>query len=377
MARSPFRIALMVVLATVALAVLVGGFFAYRIYRYPETRRGGRGDDVAITIKRGMTFPQVTQLLAAQHVIDHPLYFRIYGMRRGATTAVKPGDYVLRDNLKPREVLDALVAGVRERSVAVTLPEGKHMLEFFAILDAAGVAKAAELEVLARDPKFLTAHAIAGDTVDGYLFPDTYQFVTPTPPTKVLERLINAHRREWNTAARAHGKALARLKDRLKWSDRDVLVLASIVEKEAVEASERPRIAQVFINRLTSPTFKPKRLETDPTIRYGCLVPAKKSKACQDWLAMCPPDKPGCERLHDAQLKDDDNPYNSYRHDGLPPGPIANPGRSSIAAAFDPDGSDYYFFVAKDARHHAFSKTVAEHERAVQQYLQWRASGGS
>ncbi|MBK9033705.1 MAG: endolytic transglycosylase MltG [Myxococcales bacterium] len=376
MARSPFRIALMVVLATVALAVVIGGFFAYRVYTYPTTRHGGRGADVEVTIKRGMTFPQVTRALADKRVIDHPLYFRIYGMRRGATTAVKPGDYVLRDNLTPAEVLDTLVAGVRERSVAVTLPEGKNMLEFFALLDAAGVAKASELEVLARDPQFLSAHAIAGDSVDGYLFPDTYQFVTPTPPAKVLERLINAHRREWNSAARTHAKALGKLKDKLKWSDRDVLILASIVEKEAVEASERPRIAQVFINRLTSPTFKPRKLETDPTIRYGCLVPVKKSQACRDWLAMCPPDQPGCERLRQAQLQDADNPYNSYAHEGLPPGPIANPGRSSIAAAIDPDGSDYYFFVAKDARHHAFSKTVAEHQRAVQQYLQWRQSGG-
>ena len=375
MANKPFRIALTVVAATVVLAIAIAGFIGWRIYRYPETRHGGKGDEVAVTIKRGMTFPQVTRLLAQKGLIDHPLYFRIYGMRRGATTAVKPGDYVLADNLTPRQVLDALVAGVRERSVAVTLPEGKHMLEYFALLDAAGVAKASELAALARDPAFLTAHAIAGDSVDGYLFPDTYQFVTPTPPAKVLERLINAHRREWNAAAREHAKALARLKDKLKWSDRDVLILASIVEKEAVEASERPRIAQVFVNRLTSPSFRPKKLETDPTIRYGCLVPVQKSKACQDWLAMCPPDQPGCERLHQAQLVDADNPYNTYAHEGLPPGPISNPGRSSIAAAIDPDGSDYYYFVAKDARHHAFSKTIAEHQRAVEQYKQWRDSG--
>ena len=374
MARKPFRIALLVVLSTVALALLVGGFFAYRIYTYPTTRHGGRGVEVEVTIKRGMSFPQVTKALAAKDVIDHPFYFRIYGMRRGATTAVKPGDYVLRDNLTPEEVLDTLVAGVPERTVSVTLPEGKHMLEFFKLLEEAGVAKAADLEVLGRDPAFLAAHAITGDTVDGYLFPDTYNFVVPTSPTKVIERLINAHRRTWNELAREHARELTRTKERLKWSDRDVLVLASIVEKEAVEASERPRIAQVFINRLTSPSFPSKRLETDPTIRYGCLVPVKKSQACRDWLALCPPDKPGCERLRRAQLDDVDNPYNSYRHEGLPPGPIANPGRASMAAAIDPDGSDYYFFVAKDARHHAFSKTMAEHQRAVQQYLQWADS---
>jgi UPF0755 protein len=368
MSRKSFRVALIVVLATLAVGLCVAGYFAYRISKYPDRRAGGKGAEVVVTIKRGMTFPQVTKLLAQQRVIEHPFYFRIYGMRRGATTAVKPGEYVLRDNMRPREVLDTLVAGIRERTVAVTLPEGKNMLEFFALLDAAGVAKAGELTTLARDPAFLSRNAIGGDSVEGFLYPDTYQFVVPTSPTKVLERLINAHRKVWNEIAREHGKSLAKVKDKLGWSDRDVLVLASIVEKEAVEPAERPRIAQVFVNRLLSPTFRPKRLETDPTIRYGCLVPVRKSAACRDWLAMCPPDQPGCERLRRAQLDDTDNPYNTYRHEGLPPGPIANPGKASIRAAIDPDGSDYFFFVARDARNHVFSKTVAEHNRAVQQY---------
>jgi UPF0755 protein len=374
MAAKPFRIALAIVAATVAIALVVGGWFAYRVYRYPDTKHAGKGVEVTVVIAPRMTFLDVTRELVAKDVIDHPTYFRIHGMRRGATNAIKPGTYVLRDDLTPREVLDRLVAGVPPRTVGVTLPEGKHMLEYFALLEAAGVAKARDLETLARDPAFLSAHAIVGDTVDGYLFPDTYDFIVPSSPKRVLERLITAHRKVWNEVARANPKSLAKLKDRMKWSDRDVLVLASIVEKEAVDPGERPRIAQVFINRLTSPSFPSKRLETDPTIRYGCLVPVKKSKACQDWLALCPPDKPGCERLRRAQLDDVDNPYNSYRHDGLPPGPIANPGRASIEAAIAPDGSDYFFFVAKDARHHAFSRTMAEHQRAVQQYLQWADS---
>jgi len=368
MSRKAFRKALLVVLGTLLIGLGVAGFFAYRISKYPSTRHPGKGGEVAVTIKRGMTFPQVTKLLLDKGVIDHPFYFRVYGMRRGATTAVKPGDYLFTDNLRPRDVLDTLVAGVPERTVEVTLPEGKNMLEFFQLLEASGVAKAADLELAARDPDFLSKHAISGDSVDGYLYPNTYRFVVPTPPRKVLERLINAHRDVWNKIARDHAKSLARVKDRLKWSDRDVLVLASIVEKEAVEASERPRIAQVFVNRLVSPTFQPKRLETDPTIRYGCLVPKLKSAGCKAWLAMCPPDKPGCERLHTEQLRDVDNPYNTYTHEGLPPGPIANPGKASMQAAADPDGSDFYFFVARDQRNHVFSKTLAEHQRAVDKY---------
>jgi UPF0755 protein len=370
MSRRSFRIAGLVVLSTVVVILVVAGFFGLRAIRYPTTRHHGPGDDVAVTIKRGMTFPQVTKVLAAAHLIDHPLYFRIYGMRRGATTAVKPGNYIFRDNLTPREILDTLVAGVPERTVSVTLPEGKNMLEYFQLLEAAGVAKADDLIALARDPAFLSSHAIVGDSADGFLFPETYQFVTPTAPKRVLERLINAHRKVWNDLARDHGRALARLKSRLTWSDRDVLILASIVEKEAVDPVELPRIAQVFVNRLTSPNFHPKRLETDPTIRYGCLVPAKKSQACKDWLAMCPPDKPGCERLHRAQLDDADNVYNTYQHEGLPPGPISNPGKNAMVAAFEPDGSDYLFFVARDKRNSVFSKTLAEHQKAVAQYQQ-------
>jgi UPF0755 protein len=235
------------------------------------------------------------------------------------------------------------------------------MLEDFELLEAAKVTSAKGLEALARDKDFLARHGITGDTVDGYLFPDTYDFRLGDKPQVVLERLINRHREVWNELSGKHAGELARLKERLKWSDRDVLTMASIVEKEAVDPAERPRIAQVFINRLTSPSFKPKKLETDPTIRYGCMVPVQKSAPCQAW------DKAG--RLHRAQLDDADNAYNTYQHEGLPPGPISNPGKGSILAVMTPDGSDYFFFVAKDARNHAFAKTMDEHQRNVDKYM--------
>lgn len=361
MPRKPFRTALVIVAATVVLVLAVGGWFAYQVWRYPSTRHHGSGAEIAFTVPRGMPVAKVARLLASKRVIARPTWFRVYAMRRGATDAVKPGDYLLADNLTPRQVLDALVAGPEEKSVKVTLPEGKHMLEYFELLDAAGVAKAGELEALARDPQFIAAHGLSGDSVDGYLFPETYLFLVPTPPKKVLERLIDAHRAAWNQLARDHARDLARIKDRLKWSDRDVLTLASIVEKEAVDPAERPRIAQVFVNRLTMPGFSPRRLETDPTIRYGCMVPLVKSAACRAW------DK--SDRLHRAQLDDVDNPYNTYQHDGLPPGPICNPGRASMEAAIDPDGSDYLYFVARDQRNSVFAKTLAEHQRNVDKYM--------
>lgn len=370
MPKKSFRIALALVVGTLVIALAVAGWFAWQIAEYPTTRHDGRGASIQVTIKARSAFPQIAAMLHARGVIDRPSWFRFYAMRRGATTAVKAGDYVFRDDMTPKAVLDELVRGVKAETLRVVLPEGKNMLEYFAILDQAGVAKAAELEKLARDPAVLSELGIAGDSVDGYLFPAGYDFVVPTAPRKVIERLVLQHRAVWSEVAREHAKSLSRLKSKLSWSDRDVLILASIVEKEAVEASERPRIAQVFINRLTSPSFSPKRLETDPTIRYGCLVPTRKSAACVKWNEPCLAQKLplGCDRLRRLQLDDADNRYNTYQHEGLPPGPISNPGRASLIATMDPDGSDFFYFVAKSPREHVFSKTLADHRRAVDQY---------
>jgi UPF0755 protein len=367
------------------LVLAIGGYFVHRAFAYPEERHAGSGKEVEVEIKTGMSFPAVASLLAKDHVIARPTWFRLYAMWEGDTTNVKPGKYVIKDNLTPKEVLQVIITGVKELTVKVTLPEGKNMLEYFELIAKAcpqgmtqtaqkacpHVATARELEDVGRDKDFLAAHAIAGDSVEGYLFPDTYEFRVGEKPRRVIEKMIERHQEVWHDVTAANPKDLAKLKDKLKWSDREVLTLASIVEKEAVDPKERPRIAQVFINRLTKDDFKSHRLETDPTIRYGCLVPEKKTAACIAWNEPCAKQNlpPGCDRLHRAQLDDDDNVYNTYRHAGLPPGPISNPGRSSIAAVISPDGSDYLYFVAKNEREHVFSKTFDEHKRNVDKYM--------
>jgi UPF0755 protein len=359
--KSSFRTALAVVLGSLLIVALVAVWLITRALAYPGAAHAGVGKDVDVEIKSGMSFPAIAAMLADKGVIAKPSWFRMYAMWEGATTNVKTGKYVLKDNLAPEQVLAVLVAGVKELTTKVTLPEGKNMLEYFALLEAGKVAKAADLEALARDKEFLGRHGITGDTVEGYLFPDTYDFRVNEKPAAVLQRLITHHQEVWNELIAKHPREAARVKDKLGWSDRDVLTMASIVEKEAVDPAERPRIAQVFINRLTSPTFTPKKLETDPTIRYGCMVPVQKSPACQQWNK--------ADRLHRAQLDDKANPYNTYQHDGLPPGPIANPGKGSIEAVLAPDGSEFYFFVAKDARNHAFAKTFEDHKRNVDKYM--------
>src|SRR5689334_1727576 len=288
-----------------------------------------------------MSFPSIEEQLRIKGMIEKPTWFGLDARWCGETTNVKQCRYALSDKLTPREVLDALVAGVKDVTVEVQLPPGENMLEYFARLECPrdkptdpcgpAVASAAELKTVARDPEFLRAHAIAGDSVEGYLYPDTYQFRVDEDPHKVLDKLIGRFQKKWNELVQANPKDVAKLKDKLGWSDRDILVMASIVEKEAVEPTEQPRIAQVFINRLTDPSFKPKRLETDPTIRYGCVVPDQKSAACAEWLKTCTTDNPPkCPRLLTAQIHDPDNRYDTYTHDGLPPGPIANPGFGAI-----------------------------------------------
>jgi UPF0755 protein len=359
--KGSFRTALVIVLGSLVAVSAVVAWLITRALDYPGAPHAGVGSDVELEVKSGMSFPAIATMLADKNVISKPTWFRLYAMWEGDTTNVKTGKYTLKDNLPPQQVLSVLVTGVKEVATKVTLPEGKNMLEFFAILEQAKVAKAAELEALARDKDFLGRHGITGDTVEGYLFPDTYELRVNEKPAVVLQRLITRHQEVWNELVAKHAKDAAKLKERLSWTDRDLLTLASIVEKEAVDPNERPRIAQVFVNRLTSASFSPKRLETDPTIRYGCMVPIQKSAGCQQW------DKR--DRLHRAQLDDKDNPYNTYQHEGLPPGPIANPGKGSIEAVLAPDNSDYFYFVARDARNHAFARTLEEHKRNVERYM--------
>jgi UPF0755 protein len=358
--KRSFRIALGIVAGTLLILIVLAGLFVHRALAYADTRHDGAGKDVEVEITSGMSFPTVASELADKGLIDKPTWFRLFAMWQGETTNVKPGKYEIRDDLAPKEVLAILVKGIKDVTAKVTIPEGKNMLEVFDLIEAAKITHAKDLETLARDKDYLQKHAITGDSVEGYLFPDTYEFRIGDKPRVVLDRLIARHEEVWNQLVVTHPPAA--LEAKLGWTDRDVLTLASIVEKEAVDPAERPTIAQVFINRLTFPSFKSRRLETDPTIRYGCTVPLQKSPPCQQW------DKSG--RLHRAQLDDKDNPYNTYQHEGLPPGPISNPGRASMEAALMPDGSDYLFFVAKGkgARNHVFARTYDEHAANVEKY---------
>jgi UPF0755 protein len=167
--------------------------------------------------------------------------------------------------------------------------------------------------------------------------------------------MVERHRQVFADLERRYRDGLHSLEKGLEWGPHEIVVLASIVEKETGAKHERPLIAGVFLNRLRFSSFQPKLLQTDPTIVYGCTVPEEKSAACQKFEG----------RIRRIHLDDKDNPYSTYAHEGLPPGPISNPGRAALEAVLAPKKSRFLYFVARNDGTHEFSKTVAEHERWV------------
>jgi UPF0755 protein len=359
---SPRRRAFKVFLITVALGFLTIGYLAYTVVSYPNRRAGSAHGMVEVEIPKGAGAQKVADLLFQAGLIERPGFFRLYAGQRGAASRFRPGHYKFEAPLSPRQLVDLIVKGVADELVAVTIPEGKNMIEVAELFEAAGVVSKAELLAQATDPNFVKSLDLPGRSLEGYLFPDTYRMRPRSQASRVLVALVRRHRQVFDELRTANPTGTNYLRTKLKFDDAHIITLASIVEKETGQPAERPRIAQVFINRLIKPSFKPKLLQTDPTITYGCTVAptflGDASQACKSWDG----------RIHRIHLEDSANPYNTYTHEGLPPGPIANPGRAALAAVLRPDGSNYLYFVSKNDGTHQFSATIAEHEAAVVKY---------
>ena len=354
----PMKRALIVFLSTTAIGVIALIVVARTAWRYGDTPGGTATGKVAVEIPNGATAGDVSNRLKDAGLIGNPTVFRLYAGQRGVAGRFKAGRYEINAPASPKQILDTLVKGAADELVTVIIPPGKNLLEVAEILDAAGVAGKAELAAKASDPAFAAELGLPGNTLEGYLFPDTYRLRPRSTPARALIPLVRRHRQVWAELRAAHAKAALELKKTLGFDDHQIVVLASIVEKETGRPEERPRIAQVFMNRLLMPTFRPRLLQTDPTIIYGCTVAAPRSTACQKWDG----------RIHRIHLDDRDNVYNTYTHEGLPPGPISNPGRAALEAVLAPDHTPFLYFVARNDGTHQFSRTVAEHNAAVVKY---------
>ncbi|MCA9695016.1 MAG: endolytic transglycosylase MltG [Myxococcales bacterium] len=362
------RWALVVVLATLA----TGAYFIHRGYEavlaYPSQPLGGAAEQAALEVPRGASFPDVLALLVEHEVVpqERALYFKLYVLHRGAAGKITAGEHTLGGAMTPDEALAELMRKQPAREVSVTIPEGKHSLEIAARLAKAGLASEEALIAAMRDAALLEELGVPAKSAEGYLFPDTYKFKSETSAEDIVRRLVTRHHQVYADLKRRHREELAQLERQLGWQDHQVVTLASIVEKETGAAVERPLIAGVFLNRMRFPSFQPKRLETDPTIIYGCTVAEERSKACESFAG----------RIRKIHLTDPDNPYNTYTHEGLPPGPITNPGRAALEGVMAPKRSRFLFFVARGDGTHQFSKSRAEHEAAVDRYIRGKGGAG-
>ncbi|KIG13747.1 hypothetical protein DB30_07593 [Enhygromyxa salina] len=357
-----------IIVTLLALAVFSAHAGWKRLTSYPERPGLGSSEPITLTIPAGASFPRVLELLAEHEVIapDETQAFKLFVLHRGAAAKVTAGKHEFRGDMTPTQILDELMRrqGVQERRV--TIPEGKQSLQIAQIFAEAGLGGSeAELIAAMRDPELLARLEVPAASAEGYLFPDTYKFSTEATATQIVERMIKRHHEVFNEVRRAHGEGARELSDDLGWGDHQIVTMASLIEKETGQAAERPRIASVFINRLKFTSFKPKLLQTDPTIIYGCTVPERKSEACQQFEG----------RIRRIHLRDPDNAYNTYTHEGLPPGPISNPGRDALEAVLAPEKTRYLYFVARNDGTHQFSKSVQEHEAAVDKYIRGGAKG--
>lgn len=288
-----------------------------------------------IEIEPGATFLAVARLLKQEGLIISPVSFRFLGKITKNESKIKPGEYRLHRAMRPGEILETLVRGdvLKHR---VVIPEGTAIREIGKILEGAGLMTAEVFNQTARNQELIQRLGFEGESLEGYLFPDTYHFTKQTPPEQFIEMMTKQFQSVYDDTFAAQA-------EKLGMTRREVVTLASIIEKETGAPSERALISGVFHNRLK----RKMRLQSDPTVIFSLA------------------DFDGDIRSKDLQ---NDSPYNTYRVAGLPPGPITNPGREAIFAALFPAEVDYLFFVSKNNGEHVFSETLREHNAAVRKY---------
>jgi UPF0755 protein len=348
-----------------ALAVFVTAAIAgltWLFLVYPAARRGhARGaSELTVVVATDDGIDDVAEELEHLGAIDDAHLLALYARLLGADEHLRRGPVRLRADMTIRTLLARLAEGLGPTQIDILVPEGFDRYEIAARLERWDVCAADDFLRATEDRALLDELEIPGPSAEGYLFPDTYTLATGTEPAEIVRRFVRRFRSGTEDVFAEEGDARQRApRERLRalgLRDHEVLVLASIVEQEAVAREEQPVIAGVFVNRLESDTFLPlHRLQADPTIAYGCKVePARRS--CEGFDG---------RRITRAMLEDESNPYNTYRLGGLPPGPICNPGLPAIRAVLHHARHDYFYFVARGGGRHVFSATLDAHNDGV------------
>lgn len=309
-------------LGVLMLAFVAAGIWAARTYFFSQ------GASVMVQIRPGQTGNEVARLLRAKGVIRSELLFKIILRVTGSNKDLKAGRFDLRRNMPDFEVIACIKTGKCTHYEKITFLEGWRSEEMAEELAEHGVTDAREFLNLVR-----------AQDLEGKLFPSTYLFADNTPPQKVIDEMTGQYEKKIAPLFKKYPTNL---------SERQVLTLASIVEREAVVHDERPKIAAVYLNRF----YMGKRLEADPTVQYALGFVLRENRYWKRGLT-----------YKDLKM---DSPYNTYRNVGLPPGPICNPGVKSVEAVLNPQPNfDALFFVADNTGRHVFSRTFHEHTQHI------------
>ncbi len=295
-----------------------------------------------IEISNGTSLLAAVNILKKYNAISHPTLFswmlKIYSST--ANKGIVAGYYRFSPEISHLKLMSSLCAGKQTVTVNVVYPEGIPLKEFASISARQIGLDSAEFMRLATSDSLLQSRNISGKSVEGYLMPDTYNFFWKQSPASVINRLLDAQEKMWNTYSEEAAKQ--------NKTRKEILTMASIIEAETPLTEEKKDVAGLYYNRLK----KNMKLEADPTVQYALN---------------------NQKRLTYKDLEFDSR-YNTYRFAGLPPGPINSPGKASVEAAIYPENNDYLFFVAKGdgTGSHTFSKNYADHQKAVQLYRKRR-----
>jgi UPF0755 protein len=321
------------------LIVIAGGAAAAVFYsRVNRPYRGFEGNEQFVEIPQGTGSSPIGERLVAAGIVRDTLTFRVALWLSHQGRHLKAGEYRFDRAMTPFEVIDKIARG-DVYVITVTFPEGLTIAEMAKIVEAHGLGPAAAFVQAARDASPIRDLDPAAKDLEGYLFPETYAVPRRTDAAKLVKMMVARFEKVFTPELR---QAAA---DR-SLTVRQAVTLAAIVEKETAKAEERPLVAAVYTTRLRIGM----PLQCDPTVIYA-LVKAGRYDG----------------NIHKEDLSFD-SPYNTYRYPGLPPGPIASPGRASLEAAVHPADADYLYFVSRNDGTHEFARTLEEHNRNVQKY---------
>ena len=315
--------------AAVAVAAMLGMFF------FIKAPTATHSLPVTFTVSSGQHLSIIAQNLKDQDLISNLIGFKLYVRIKKAATRIKAGEYEMNTGMSPETILSILTSG-KSKLYRFTIPEGVNMQEIAILAQEAGLCSQKQFLSLCNDLEFINQLKLPGMTLEGYLFPDTYFFSRETDCKTLIKKMISTFNKTFNDKWKARAKKIG-------LSVHEVVILASIIEKETGNGKERPIISSVFHNRLK----RHMRLESDPTVIYGVS------------------DYDGRIRYKHLRRV---TPYNTYKIDGLPAGPIANPGAQALKAALYPAQTNYLFFVSKNDTTHKFSTNLKDHNRAVKKY---------